>query len=190
MNTASLFRALPWALVALLALWLIGFQGAQDPQAPASAYVLPEDAPDVYITSLDLTRYNAQGQPTLTTTAKTMSVYEDRGQSLLELPVIHRLDDGTATWQIIADQATLFDNDDIDLSGNVVVTQQNAEPPMLLFSEQMQYTEATQRIVTDLPVQVQQGKQRITSIGLTVNLDTIEPIIQFLSDVDFYYDPS
>ncbi|EAR10147.1 LPS export ABC transporter periplasmic protein LptC [Reinekea blandensis] len=190
MNNATLLRAIPWALAVLVAVWLFDFTGTDDAVPDNSDYELPDDAPDIYITGLDLTRYDATGQATLTTRADTMSVYESTGQSRLSAPIIHRLDDGIKAWQITADQATVYENNNIDLIGNVVIAQQNAIPPMVLHSDRMHYDEQQQQASTEQPVEVTQGKQRISSVGLTVNLDTIDPVIQFLSDVDFYYDPS
>lgn len=179
-----------WAAALLLAVWLIDLSPGSEEPADTAALALPEDAPDVYITGLELTRYNAEGQPILQTAAESMSVYNAESESRLTEPTIYRLAQNIPTWKITSEQASLFGNDNIEFRRDVVVAQQNVNDPLIVTSEQMRYAQQQQWIETDQPVEVVQGNQRVTAVGMTVNLDTIEPVIQLLSDVDFYYDPS
>lgn len=179
-----------WAAALLFAVWLIDLTPEGASPLEETTLNLPDDSPDVYITGLQLTQFNAQGQKVMMTEAESMSVYNDSDLSRLETPLIQQLDGQQVAWRITAQEALLFSNEDIELINDVLILQQNVPSPIQVSSEWMRYAQATEIIETDRPVEVIQGPQTVTAVGMSVNLGTIEPVIQLLSDVNFYYDPS
>jgi LPS export ABC transporter protein LptC len=152
--------------------------------------VLPDNPPDVYMTGMNLTRFNGTGQVEMKTEAESLAVYEADGVSLLAKPRVTLVTDSQDSWLITADEAQLFDNEDIEFKNSVVITQLNSTDPMMLTSEFLSVKNQGELVSTDLPVQIVKGSQVTNAIGMEVKLDTIKPIINLLSDVTFEYDPS
>jgi LPS export ABC transporter protein LptC len=94
------------------------------------------------------------------------------------------------SWLITAKEALLHENEDIEFKHDVLISQLNSEPPLTITSDFMSVTKQGTLVKTDLPVQIVKGKQVTNAIGMEVKLDTIKPIINLLSDVNFEYDPS
>ena len=151
---------------------------------------LPDDPPDVFITAMNLTRFDTNGNIAMTTEADTLAVYEASGESLLTNAKVILSNASVATWQITAEHAVLHKNEDIEFSNNVVTLQLNDTPSTQINTEYMMVTNNGKLVKTDKAVFITKGKQSINAIGMEVKLDTIEPIIHLLSDVSFKYDPS
>ncbi len=151
---------------------------------------LPENPPDVYITGMDLTRFDANGNVVMTTAAETLAIYEQTGESYLSNPLVTLAKDTVQTWQITSRNAVLYKNEDIDFINDVIVLQLDKEPATQMNTEFVKITNQGDLVLTDKPVQFIKGKQSIYAIGMEAKLDTIEPIIHLLSDVSFQYDPS
>lgn len=174
--------------IIIVAFWLL--RPDSEPVSELSGTELPEDSPDVYITGLDLTRYDVNGIATMTTQAQTMAVYNERGQSVLTKPNVTLFDNSVDTWRITSNTAIVFDNDDVEFQSNVIAVQTTSNPPLIIASDSIRVQDKGTRIRSDLPVQILQGKQAIDAVGMEIELDTIKPIIHLLADVNFNYDPS
>jgi LPS export ABC transporter protein LptC len=179
-----------WIIVAFSAVLFFWLNQSNETAQPVSEIELPADSPDVYITGLDLTRYNSDGKVVMTTKAETLSVFESTGLSYMTKPDVVIREQEIDTWRIKAKTATIFDNEDIEFSENVLVVQLTAAPPVIIASDSLKVTRKGQLISTDQAVQIVKGNHSTNAIGMEVKLDTIEPIIQLLSDVRFQYDPS
>ena len=119
-----------------------------------------------------------------------MAVYEERGENILTQPEVKLVEDGETNWTISSRHATVFSNDDIVFSEDVIAVNNRLSPPLIVATEFMKVTNKGELISTDVPVQIIQGKQTMNAVGMEVKLDTIEPVINLLSDVSFQYDPS
>lgn len=150
---------------------------------------LPDETPDVYMTDMDLTRYSADGVPTLKVLASTVATYNESGKSLLSAPVVTLLKDRENDWKITARNAVVYDNEDIEFFYDVIVTQLNTTPTSIVKSEYMKVTEQGNLVTTDKPVEITQGRQIVNAVGMNVNLGTIDPIIHLEDEVTFFYDP-
>ena len=179
-------------LIGMAALLLILLMSSDERLAAEikSQITLPVDSPDIYVTGMALTRYDHQGNNIMTVDADTVSIYNNSGQSLLSQPVVVLTVAGQQTWHIRADQALVMANDDIEFRHKVVATQLNAAPATRVGSEFMRVSDQGQRISTDLAVTIVKGRQTVDAIGMTVQLDAPEPVINLLSEVNFVYEPS
>ena len=64
--------------------------------------VLPDNPPDIYITGMDLTRFDNEGHVIMTTKADSLAVYEASGKSYLTFPDVILSENDQETWQILA----------------------------------------------------------------------------------------
>jgi|TARA_B110000503_G_C7163206_1_gene420638 LPS export ABC transporter protein LptC len=176
--------------LAALVLLMLMFSDDRTAAAVTSQVELPADSPDIYVTGMALTRYDEQGNRVMTVDADTVSVYNSTGQSLLSQPVVVLTNAGQRTWRVNANQALVMANDDIEFSHNVVATQLNGTPATRVGSEFMKVSDRGKLISSDLAVTIVKGTQTVDAIGMTVQLDAPEPVINLLSEVNFVYEPS
>ncbi|WP_287419754.1 LPS export ABC transporter periplasmic protein LptC [Reinekea sp.] len=185
-------KLLLMVLIGLAALLLILLMSSDERMTAEVTYqiTLPADSPDIYVTGMALTRYDKLGSKVMTVDADTVSVYNSSGQSLLSQPVVILTDAGQKTWHIRADQALVMANDDMEFRHNVVATQLNGTPATRVGSEFMRVSDQGQLISTDLAVTIVKGRQTVDAVGMAVQLDAPEPVINLLSEVNFVYEPS
>lgn len=183
-------NVLVWIIVAVAIAGYFVIQPESTTDQLEAENTLPDDNPDIFITGLDLTRFGPSGDIILKTLADTMAVYDERGESILTEPKVSLIENGEASWIISSQKATVFSNDDIEFTSDVVATNNQLQPPLVVETQYMKVTQKGELISTDVAVQIVQGKQTMSAVGMQVKLDTIEPVIQLLSDVSFQYDPS
>jgi len=186
-KTAALWASI--AVVLVVFFWL-NQSPQQDQEDNENALILPDNPPDIYVTGMNLSRFDEQGNLVMTTLADSLAVYEGDGKSLLTNPDVILSSNSIESWRIQADDAVLYSNEDLEFLNNVRVLQLNSDPATQITSDYLKATQQGNFIETDKPVQIVKGKQSMNAIGMTVNLDTIEPVIHLLSDVSFIYDPS
>jgi LPS export ABC transporter protein LptC len=155
---------------------------------PEQSIQLPEDSPNVYMTDVDITRYNDQGVAVLYAQGESLAMYEKPQRSQFNQPTIHLVENGALTWKITANTAYIDENDIIEFHQNVIATQLTDTPPLILVTEFLSINNALQTIETDLPVQLTQGSQRVNAIGMDAKMDTMGSNIHFQSEVSFVYD--
>jgi LPS export ABC transporter protein LptC len=183
-------RVLIW-LVAGAGLALFLFLG--DPSSsstPTEVATLPDDEPDVYMTDMELTRFNEQGTIAMVTYADTMSVYNDTGLTRLTKPRVTLYENEDEQWRITANEANVYENEDIEFASNVIAVQTNDTPPLIIASEELTIRQSGTFITSDTAVQILQGRQTIDAIGMEVDLQSDEPVIHLLEEVSFSYDPT
>ncbi|WP_320827402.1 LPS export ABC transporter periplasmic protein LptC [Reinekea sp.] len=183
-------KLLLWLLIGLAALLYMRFSADQVDSITASDIDLPADSPDIYVTGLALARYDEQGIEIMTVNANSLAVYNSIGQSLMSQPVVVLSQQGQTTWRVTADQAIILANDDIEFRHNVVAVQVSSVPATVVRSDVMQVSDQGKRIRSDLAVNIVKGGQTVDAIGMDVKLDTLEPVIELLSEVTFVYEPS
>lgn len=186
----NLRNAVLWLVIAGVAVWLISLKQSPTEQVASSLPNIPENTPDIYIEGLDSSRMNSAGELVLTTQAHSLAVYEQENISLFEQPTVQLYQEQNPRWQITSQSAQLMAEDDIEFLRDVEVIQLNANTPISIFTDYLLVTEQGQRISTDQPVKILKGQQVTNAVGMEVKLDTIEPLINLLSDVSFIYDPA
>ncbi|MEJ2044173.1 MAG: LPS export ABC transporter periplasmic protein LptC [Reinekea sp.] len=177
-----------WIALIFVGVLILRFLPQEPADQPDTAQPL-EEIPDITATGLHTTRIE-NGLKTIETTADSLASFEARGQTYLTNPHVRLFKKEVPNWNIVSDTATVYTNNDIDFKGNVVVTQLNQTPSVILTTDFIKYSEENQIIATDQPVQAIKGKQRANAIGMRVDLGTINPVIHLLSDVNLQYDPS
>lgn len=161
----------------------------QEPSEQQNDVSVADELPDARAENIHMVRVE-NGLKTIETLADHLESYDKRGESYLTNPDVTLFKLTQANWHIVSDTATVFTNNDIHFIGNVVVTQLNEVPAMILKTDFLSYSEVSQRIFSDQAVNAVKGLQRMNAIGMEVELDTINPIIHLLSDVNLEYEPS
>lgn len=176
--------------IALIAAILYFFLRPDNTQLqPEQSIQLPEDSPNVYMTDVDITRYNAQGVAILYAQGDSLAMYENPQRSQFDNPIIHLVENGSITWEITANVAYIDENDIMEFHQNVVATQVSSSPSLVLETEFLSVNNALQTIETNLPVQLTQGRQRVNAIGMDAKRATMGSNIHFQSEVSFVYEP-
>lgn len=156
-----------------------------------SAFELPEQTPNIYMTDIKLTRYNSLGQAEVYIESKDVAVYQSRGETLLSEPDITLLNQAKNDWKITANRAVLYDNDDVEFFTDVTMIEQTtALTATSLSSDYFFVTDSGQWVSTDRAVAVRQANNRSNAIGMTADLSTPSPIINLIDEVTFYYEPN
>lgn len=150
---------------------------------------VPDASPDAVLTGMNLTRYNSLGVATLNAKAESLAIYNDTGLSFMEQPNVILLNDQEGQWQITSERAVIDDNEDIEFFTNVTTVQLDTTSPVTMTSDYMKILNQGRLVKTDRPVNIIRGAQIIDSLGMTINLETREPIVTLLSEVKFYYEP-
>ena len=179
-----------WLLTGLAALFYIRYSTDRVEPDTASDITLPADSPDIYVTGMALSRYDDQGIRIMTVNADTLAVYNTTGQSLLGQPVVLLRPKDQNSWRVTAEQAIILANDNIEFKQNVVAEQVSSLPATVVRSDVMIISDQGQRISSDLEVNIVKGGQTVDAVGMDVKLNTLEPVIELLSEVTFVYEPS
>ncbi len=177
-----------WITLIAVGLLVTFFLPDQQNNQPATTEGTKE-LPDATATNLHMVRVE-DGQKTMETTADTLESFESKSETYLTNPDVLLFTLEVPSWNIVSRTATVFSNNEIHFIGDVIVTQLDQTPSMVINTDFLSYSEINQLIETDKPVTAVKGKQRMNAIGMRVNLDTIDPIIHLLSDVNLEYEPS
>lgn len=113
-----------------------------------------------------------------------------KGETYFESPIVV-LKKEKATWNIRAKKGVAKESPEkqVDFFNQVVVEKKSeGQLPSTLFTEHLRYLPEKEKIETQLPVQIVQGKQHLEATGMRAFLNKKQ--IEFLSEVRGYYDPN
>ncbi|TXR52172.1 LPS export ABC transporter periplasmic protein LptC [Reinekea thalattae] len=155
-----------------------------------TAFELPEQTPNIYMTDMKLTRYNSAGEALVYIESTDVAIYQELGETLLNQPDITILNNDRNDWKITANRAVLYDNDDVEFFIDVTMVEQTERLATSIVSDYVKATQSGQWVETDLPVEIRQGNSRSNAIGMTADLSDANPIINLIDEVTFYYEPN
>jgi lipopolysaccharide export system protein LptC len=128
--------------------------------------------PDYTAIGLKQTTFDEQGHISHKVTAAKMELYEQLGFTLFEKPIFILYDD-KQTWRINAEEATLYDERQLILEGNVTAVNL-VEKAMIdkITADNIQVDIKLLTMHTEQPVVITGPNLKITGKGLEANLQT------------------
>ena len=150
-----------------------------------------DDKPSVSFKNIDMIINSPTGQPQYKLASPKYWLYEQEQKSEFDSPNIEIYNkDGSVIYATSKKGETYNENDVITLIGDVEITQPatNEDPnPLNIFTDKISVSQSAQQVTTDLPVTASRGSQKITALGMTLNLNT--KILQLHSNVKARHDP-
>lgn len=145
--------------------WESGDQTAQFLTQNQPSYI--EEHADVYLKSVKIDEYNEQGQLFSSTLSEETKHLPDGNKTIVTKPTVSLYRDGK-TWKIDADSATEH-NDELRLTGNIKLTEQNTA--LLLETDYIHWQKNSAILSSEAQVKASSKQGRLSATGFTVNLD-------------------
>ncbi len=156
-----------------------------------SPVVNNNDIPNVSFENIDMIINSPAGQPQYKLSSPKYWLYQQEQKSEFDSPNIEIYNkNGSVIYATSKKGETYNENDVITLIGNVEITQPATKEdpyPLNIFTDKIRVSQSEQQVTTDLPVTASRGSQKITALGMTLNLDT--KILQLHSNVKAQHDP-
>jgi len=157
-------------LLGVVTFWISRSQDESGPEPVAGL----DPRLDYVLRDFVLQFYDENGQPTLNMRAPILRNDPKLQLGTIENPVV-RLNQDDAVWDMMADTATVTaDKEHVQLSGQVLVKRN--EPAsgnwVELSTREVQIEVTPQTAVTDQPVSLYDGHNRVDAIGLELNMKT------------------
>lgn len=157
-------------LLGVVTFWMSRSQDDANPEPVAGL----DPRLDYVLRDFELQFYDENGQPTLNMQAPVLRNDPDQQLGTIEQPVV-RLNQDDAVWDMMADTATVTaDKEHVQLIGQVLVKRN--EPAsgkwVELSTREVQIEVTPQTAVTDQPVSIFDGYNRVDAIGLELDMKT------------------
>ena len=149
------------------------------------------NTPSVSFENIDMVINSPSGQPQYKVTAPKYWLYDKEQRSEFNSPdIIIFNENGSKIFASSEKGETQDENDVITLIGNVKIKQPSseAEPSSLsITTDRLTVSQKNQQVTTDLPVTAIRDTQKITAVGMTLNL--IDKTLYLHSNVKGQYAP-
>jgi lipopolysaccharide export system protein LptC len=145
--------------------------------------------PDYYFTDATVTTLNAQGKPETVMSAPRILHHPDDDSVEVFAPRVEYFIANGKPWHLQADHALLPSGDKlVELDGHVEIQHpsDNGGPPLIIQTDKMSVNLNTNIATTADPVEILQGDNRMTGVGMQVYLD--ENRLQLETDARGYYE--
>ncbi|MGH8379094.1 MAG: LPS export ABC transporter periplasmic protein LptC [Gammaproteobacteria bacterium] len=179
-----------WLLILILALaaggtwWLLRQVTPPTPQKPVPA----THTPDYYFTDATVTTLNQQGKPEAIMTSPRMLHHPDDDSVEVFTPRIEYFVTSGPPWQVRADHGLLPSGGKlVELDGHVQMQRLgvNGGPPLVINTDKINVDLDTNIATTSDPVEILQGKSRMTGVGMQAYMNDNRLLLQ--NDVRGYY---
>ncbi len=179
-----------FCLIAVGGLVTLAFYNQREHVSEVSAPTT-DSKPTVSFENIDMIINSPSGQPQYKLAAPKYWLYHKQQKSEFDSPDIVIYDEkGDEIFATSERGQTFNDNDVITLIGNVKVQQAatKEEPdPLHIFTDKLTVSQSQQEITSDLEVIATRGSQKITALGMTLDLNN--KVLQLHRNVKGQYDP-
>ena len=156
-----------------------------------TATTIETNKPTVSFENIDMIINSPNGQPQYRLAAPKYWLYHEQQTSEFDSPeIIIFNDNGSKIFATSLKGHTQNNNDLITLIGDVEVKQPASKEesyPLNITTDKLTVSQSLQKVTTDLPVTATRGSQKITALGMTMNLNS--KVLELHSDVKGRYDP-
>ncbi len=188
---------MPYRLVWIFALIVIGgvltlsFFNQRERQTENTAATTSSNTPTVSFENIEMIINSPAGQPQYELKAPKYWLFNDQHRSEFTFPeIVIYNENGSKIYASSEKGETRDNNDVITLIGDVHIEQPSTdiEPiPLNIYSEKLTVSQQKQQVTTDLPVTATRGSQKMTALGMTLNLN--DKILHLHSKVKGQYNP-
>ncbi|MEZ5658950.1 MAG: LPS export ABC transporter periplasmic protein LptC [Burkholderiaceae bacterium] len=151
---------------------------------PAQNNLAQSNEPDVFVENVLLTEVNAKGQAVFRMSARNMNHFPIDGTSEFSDPLLVSLDPSRPTLTVVADRATILPGGSETVLEGRVRMKRRAEPghpELTVHADQMTVNGNDETARTDGPVEILQGRTRLTGVGM--EFDNVSRALQVSSQV-------
>lgn len=152
---------------------------------------LSDNTPTVSFDNIEMIINSPTGQPQYELSAPKYWLYHSEQRSEFTSPDIVIYNENGSKLFATSEQGQTHDkNDVITLIGDVKIEQPStaAEPaPLNIYTEKLTISQKKQQVTTDLPVTATRGSQKVTALGMTLNLN--DKVLHLHSNVKGQYNP-
>ena len=136
---------------------------------------ITNDTPTVSFDNINMVINSPLGQPQYKLSAPKYWLYHHEQKSEFDSPnIIIYSSEGNKIYATSKKGETYNENDVITLIGDVKIKQTatDEEPyPLNIFTDKLTVSQSQQQVTTDLPVIATRGAQKITALGMTLDLN-------------------
>ena len=172
---------MPYRLVWIFCLIVVGgiltlsFLNQRNNHIETHAPTASNNTPTVSFENIEMVINSPAGQPQYELSAPKYWLYHDQQRSEFTSPDIVIYNENGSKIYISSEKGqTHNENDVITLIGDVKIEQPSTaiDPvPLNIYTEKLTVSQKEQRVTTDLPVTATRGTQKVTALGMTLNLD-------------------
>ncbi|MFK7815525.1 MAG: LPS export ABC transporter periplasmic protein LptC [Gammaproteobacteria bacterium] len=169
----------------------LSFLNQRDRHIENTSLTTPSNTPTVSFENIEMIINSPAGQPQYELTAPKYWLFHDQHRSEFTSPdIVIYNENGSKIYASSNKGETRDNNDVITLIGDVKIEQPstNIEPiPLNIYTEKLTVSQKNQQVTTNLPVTATRGSQKITALGMTLNLN--DKILHLHSKVKGQYNP-
>ncbi len=169
----------------------LSFLNQRDTQVIQNAVTTNSNTPTVSFENIEMVINSPDGLPQYELTAPKYWLYHDQQRSEFTSPdIVIYNENGSKIFASSQQGETRDNNDVITLMGDVKIEQPstNVEPiPLNIYTEKLTVSQKKQQVTTNMPVTATRGTQKITALGMTLNLNN--KVLHLHSNVKGQYNP-
>ena len=148
-------------------------------------------APTVSFGNIEMIINSPDGQPQYELSSPKYWLYHKQKRSEFVSPeIVIYNKNGSKIYATSEMGTTHNENEVITLIGNVKIKQPSSEAasePLSIYTEKLTVSKKYQQVTTELPVTATYGSQKITAVGMTLNLN--DKVVYLHSNVKGQYNP-
>lgn len=180
-----------FCLIAAGAGLTLSFLNQREKNVETATPLTSHNIPTVSFESIEMIINSPTGLPQYELSSPKYWLYHQQQRSEFDSPdIIIYNENGSKIFASSEKGTTHNENDVITLIGDVKIEQpsSNAEPePLNIYTEKLTVSQKKQQVTTNLPVTAIRGSQKVTAVGMTLNLD--DKVVRFHSNVKGLYNP-
>lgn len=169
----------------------LSFLNQRGTQVIQNAVTTNSNTPTVSFENIEMVINSPDGLPQYELTAPKYWLYHDQQRSEFTSPdIVIYNENGSKIFASSQQGETRDNNDVITLMGDVKIEQPstNVEPiPLNIYTEKLTVSQKKQQVTTNMPVTATRGTQKITALGMTLNLNN--KVLHLHSNVKGQYNP-
>lgn len=149
------------------------------------------NSPTVSFENIEMIINSPTGQPRYELSAPKYWLYHKQKRSEFDSPdIVIYNENGSKIYATSEKGETHDENDVITLIGDVKIEQPSSAAeltPLNIYTEKLTVSQKKQQVTTDLPVTATRGSQKVTALGMTLNLN--DKVLYLHSNVKGQYNP-
>ena len=180
-----------FCLIAVGAGLTLSFLSQRETKVETATPPTSNNAPTVSFENIEMIINSPDGHPQYELSSPKYWLYNQQQRSEFVSPdIVIYNENGSKLYATSKKGTTHDENDVITLIGNVKIRQpsSNAESePLSIYTERLTVSQKNQQVTTDLSVAATYGSQKVTAVGMTLNLN--DKVVHLHSNVKAQYNP-
>ncbi len=180
-----------FCLIAVGAGLTLSFLNKRESHVETGSTSTTTNTPTVSFENIDMVINSPAGLPQYELSSPKYQLYHDQQRSEFYSPdIVIYNNNGSKIFATSEKGTTQDENNVITLMGNVEINQPSSadeSESLSIFTEKLTVSQSNQQVTTELPVTATRGSQKVTAVGMTLNLN--DRIVHLHSKVKGQYIP-